>query len=195
MSAAENRPLICQKYTKLYYYVKIISRDRFAERDNEATTAMKERIDSGLGKAQQMKAAIQTPRFKHQSAASPEEHPASGKPERSGRSRVRILPGETSTKSRAVASVETAETEGKRAKSKVRQAAKKLLSRRADIDVSQIRASLNMTQRAFADYFDLSLDAVKQWESGRRSPRGPSRAFLRVLSREPDAVKRAFDLK
>ena len=38
------------------------------------------------------------------------------------------------------------------------------------IDVNAIRANLNMAQAAFSGIFGFSLDAVKHWEVGRRTP-------------------------
>jgi putative transcriptional regulator len=33
---------------------------------------------------------------------------------------------------------------------------------------------------------------LRDWEHGKRMPRGPARAFLRVIEREPEAVLRAL---
>jgi putative transcriptional regulator len=58
----------------------------------------------------------------------------------------------------------------------------------AEIDVKSIRKGLNMTQARFSDAFGFSLDAVKHWEGGRRTPEASTRAFLTVIARNPDAV-------
>src|ERR1700678_1989220 len=58
----------------------------------------------------------------------------------------------------------------------------------ADVDVKVIRKSLNMTQSRFSDTFGFSLDAVKHWEGGRRTPESSARAFLTVIDRAPQAV-------
>jgi putative transcriptional regulator len=58
----------------------------------------------------------------------------------------------------------------------------------AEIDVKSIRKGLNMTQAGFSDAFGFSLDAVKHWEGGRRTPEASARAFLTVIARNPDAV-------
>ena len=64
------------------------------------------------------------------------------------------------------------------------------------IDVSemlrQMRARLDLTQEQFALRFGFDLDALQNWEQGRRRPEGAARAFLRVIEREPDAVQRAL---
>jgi hypothetical protein len=45
-----------------------------------------------------------------------------------------------------------------------------------------------MTQARFSDTFGFSLDAVKHWEGGRRTPESSARAFLTVIARNPNAV-------
>ena len=44
-----------------------------------------------------------------------------------------------------------------------------------------------MTQARFSDTFGFSLDAVKHWEGGRRTPESSARAFLTVIARNPTA--------
>jgi len=51
-----------------------------------------------------------------------------------------------------------------------------------------IRKKLKMTQVRFSDTFGFSLDAVKHWEGGRRTPEASARAFLTVIARNPVAV-------
>jgi putative transcriptional regulator len=58
----------------------------------------------------------------------------------------------------------------------------------AEIDVKTIRKGLQMTQNGFAKTFGFSLDAVKHWEGARRTPEAPVRAYLTVISRNPEAV-------
>ena len=58
----------------------------------------------------------------------------------------------------------------------------------ADIDVKTIRKNLHMTQAKFSDAFGFSLDAVKHWEGGRRTPEASARAFLTVIAKNPKAV-------
>ncbi len=61
-----------------------------------------------------------------------------------------------------------------------------------DVDVAAIRKRLGLSQAAFAARFGFKLDAVQNWEQGRRRPEGAARAFLRVIEREPAAVRRAL---
>lgn len=58
----------------------------------------------------------------------------------------------------------------------------------AEVDVKLIRKKLSMTQARFSDTFGFSLDAVKHWEGGRRTPESSARAFLTVIERNPKAV-------
>ena len=61
------------------------------------------------------------------------------------------------------------------------------------VDVKAIRARLGMSQEAFAQAFGLSVTALRDWEQQRRAPRGPARALMRVIDREPAAARRALD--
>ena len=63
----------------------------------------------------------------------------------------------------------------------------------AQIDVKSIRKGLRMTQAGFSDTFGFSLDAVKHWEGGRRTPEASTRAFLTVIARNPTAVIAALN--
>lgn len=62
----------------------------------------------------------------------------------------------------------------------------------AEVDVKVIRKNLNMTQSRFSDTFGFSLDAVKHWEGGRRTPESSARAFLTVIAKNPAAVIEAL---
>ena len=57
-----------------------------------------------------------------------------------------------------------------------------------EVDVKGIRKRLKMTQARFSDTFGFSLDAVKHWEGGRRTPESSARAFLTVIAKNPHAV-------
>ena len=61
-----------------------------------------------------------------------------------------------------------------------------------EVDVATIRKRLGLSQADFAMRFGFKLDAVQNWEQGRRRPEGAARAFLRVIEREPAAVRRAL---
>jgi putative transcriptional regulator len=60
------------------------------------------------------------------------------------------------------------------------------------IDTARIRRKIKMSQSRFAAYFGVSVRTVQEWEQGRVVPSGAARAFLIVIDREPDAVRRAL---
>ena len=60
------------------------------------------------------------------------------------------------------------------------------------IDVRAIRRKAGMSQDEFARHFGVSRRTVQEWEQGRRAPSGSARAFLTVIDREPEAVRRAL---
>jgi putative transcriptional regulator len=62
----------------------------------------------------------------------------------------------------------------------------------AEIDVKAIRRKLGMSQAQFAASFGFGLDAVRNWEQGRRRPEGPARVLLKVIEHDPEAVRRAL---
>ncbi|PWR21687.1 helix-turn-helix domain-containing protein [Zavarzinia compransoris] len=60
------------------------------------------------------------------------------------------------------------------------------------INVKAIREKLGLSQSAFAGRFGVSLRTVQGWEIGARQPTGAARTLLRVVEREPEAVRRAL---
>jgi putative transcriptional regulator len=61
-----------------------------------------------------------------------------------------------------------------------------------EIDVRAIRGRLRMTQQEFAIRFGFSVNTLRHWEQGRRVPEAPTRAYLLVIDRAPEAVQRAL---
>ena len=61
-----------------------------------------------------------------------------------------------------------------------------------DVDVKAIRSRLGMTQARFSETFGFSLDAIKHWEGGRRTPEAPARTLLTVIDKNPSAVLTAL---
>ena len=59
-------------------------------------------------------------------------------------------------------------------------------------EIKAIRASLNMSQSAFARAFQLSLDTLKGWEQGKRTPDAAAANFLRIIKADPEFVRRAL---
>ena len=63
------------------------------------------------------------------------------------------------------------------------------------IDVKSIRKRTGLSQEKFATQFGFSVDAVRNWEQGRRQPEVSARAFLMVIEQEPDVVRRALSTR
>ncbi len=63
------------------------------------------------------------------------------------------------------------------------------------VDVRAIRKKLHLSQAKFADTFGLSIDAVRHWESGRRTPEASARAYMTVIAHNPQAVIKALTAK
>ena len=61
-----------------------------------------------------------------------------------------------------------------------------------EIDSARIRRKIHMSQSRFAAYIGVSVRTIQEWEQGRVVPSGAARAFLTVIDREPDAVRRAL---
>lgn len=51
-----------------------------------------------------------------------------------------------------------------------------------------IRSAARMTQAEFAARIGVPVETVRNWEQGKRSPRGPARALLRMIEGAPDVA-------
>jgi len=51
-----------------------------------------------------------------------------------------------------------------------------------------VRSRTGLTQAAFAARIGVPVETVRNWEQGKRSPRGPARALLRVIEEAPDTA-------
>ena len=60
------------------------------------------------------------------------------------------------------------------------------------VNVRAIRSKLGLTQQAFAATFGFSINTLRHWEQGKRVPEGPTRAYLLVIARAPEAVQKAL---
>ena len=54
--------------------------------------------------------------------------------------------------------------------------------------VRQVRARCGLTQAAFAERIEVPIETVRNWEQGKRHPRGPARALLKLIDRAPEAA-------
>lgn len=57
-----------------------------------------------------------------------------------------------------------------------------------------VRERFGVSQEVFAERLGVSAETVRSWEQGRRSLKGPAKALLRFMAREPAAAKRTFKL-
>jgi putative transcriptional regulator len=48
-----------------------------------------------------------------------------------------------------------------------------------------IRAKAKLTQAEFAARIGVPIETVRNWEQGKRSPRGPARALLKMIDQAP----------
>ena len=58
----------------------------------------------------------------------------------------------------------------------------------------EVRKQANLTQAQMATLMGMSLSGYRKWEQGTRRVSGPAATLLRVIEREPEAVKRALIL-
>ena len=49
-------------------------------------------------------------------------------------------------------------------------------------------APVEMTQAAFAEKIEVPIETVRNWEQGKRMPRGPAMALLAVIEHAPETV-------
>jgi putative transcriptional regulator len=59
--------------------------------------------------------------------------------------------------------------------------------------VKIIRRALGLTQEQFAARFHIPLGTLRDWEQGAAQPDQSARAYLTVIAREPDAVRKALE--
>lgn len=59
-----------------------------------------------------------------------------------------------------------------------------------DINVHTIRASLNMTQKAFANVLGVSCRTVEAWEIGRSNPSPTARKLMFLIQEDHSLIKK-----
>src|SRR4051812_4947516 len=60
----------------------------------------------------------------------------------------------------------------------------------ADINVKAIRTKLGLSQDDFASSFGFTTNQIRDWEQGRSRPIGGVRAYLMIIERDPESVRR-----
>jgi putative transcriptional regulator len=61
--------------------------------------------------------------------------------------------------------------------------------------IKTLRRALALTQEEFAARYHIPLGTLRDWEQGRCQPDQPARAYLTVIARDPEGVKRALTSK
>jgi len=56
----------------------------------------------------------------------------------------------------------------------------------------RVRGSVGLTQDAFAARIGVPVATVRNWEQGKRLPRGPARALLRMIAKAPETALTAL---
>jgi putative transcriptional regulator len=51
-----------------------------------------------------------------------------------------------------------------------------------------VRSATRLTQAEFAARIGVPIETVRNWEQGKRSPRGPARALLKLIDQVPDVA-------
>ena len=54
--------------------------------------------------------------------------------------------------------------------------------------VRDLRRRARLTQQQFAARLGVPVETIRNWEQGKRVPRGPARALLAVIGHAPDTV-------
>lgn len=61
--------------------------------------------------------------------------------------------------------------------------------------VKIIRRALGLTQEEFAARYHIPLGTLRDWEQQRTVPDGAARAYLNVIARDPEAVRRIWQAR
>ena len=59
-------------------------------------------------------------------------------------------------------------------------------------DIRSIRLRLSKSQTEFAYMIGVSVSTLQNWEQGRRKPKGPACALLKVAAENPSVVEHAL---
>ena len=54
--------------------------------------------------------------------------------------------------------------------------------------VRDLRRRAQLTQTEFASRLGVPVETIRNWEQGKRAPRGPARALLAVIAHSPETV-------
>jgi putative transcriptional regulator len=57
----------------------------------------------------------------------------------------------------------------------------------------RVRTRLGLSQAEFSKCIDVSIETIRNWEQGKRSPAGAAKALLKVLDKAPEAALAALE--
>lgn len=55
-------------------------------------------------------------------------------------------------------------------------------------DIVKVRGKLGLSQSKFANVLGISPNTLQNWEQGRRSPTGPAKVLLKIVTRHPEIL-------
>ena len=61
--------------------------------------------------------------------------------------------------------------------------------------IKTLRRALALTQEEFAGRYHIPVGTLRDWEQGRSEPDQPARAYLTVIARDPEGIRRALEGK
>ena len=56
-----------------------------------------------------------------------------------------------------------------------------------------VRRALQLTQEEFAARYQIAIGTLRDWEQNRCEPDEAAKAYLKVIAREPELVRRALE--
>ncbi len=59
--------------------------------------------------------------------------------------------------------------------------------------VKVIRQAFKLSQEEFAERYHIPIGTLRDWEQRRKEPDAAAKAYLRVIAREPEIVRRALE--
>ena len=115
--------------------------------------------------------------------------PAAGKPGASAMLRVRLKADGRLVEILPDGSERAIPSDPRAIATAAHQAARSVDARSVDATYARsVRGQTGLTQAAFAARIGVPVETVRNWEQGKRSPRGPARALLKVLEEAPEAA-------
>jgi putative transcriptional regulator len=70
--------------------------------------------------------------------------------------------------------------------------AKQLRQMRRIPIAKHVRLAVGLSQQEFAETFGIPVGTLRDWEQGRFEPDQAARSYLKVIARNPDAVRKAL---